>query len=172
MADQRNIFLIGPMGAGKTSIGKALAEALSLDFYDSDQVIEKRAGADVLWIYDIEGEEGFRQREAKVLAELVKLKGILLATGGGSVALPENRIALAANGTVIYLKTSFDDQLRRIRYCKKRPLAQDPVERSEELQNLRAEFEPLYLEIADVVYNTDHKSTRHIIQELKEILQR
>lgn len=172
MRGQQNIFLIGPMGAGKTSIGKALASFLGLEFYDSDQVVVQRAGADILWIYDVEGEEGFRQREMKVIAELVKLKGIVLATGGGSVAVAENRAALVTNGTVIYLQTSFDDQLRRIRYCKKRPLALNPQERSEELQKLRDELEPLYLALADFTYDTDNKSTRMMVNELAKLCHR
>ena len=110
----RNIFLIGPMGAGKSTIGRALAKELKLEFYDSDEVIEERAGADISWIFDIEGEEGFRRREQKVIDELTQKTNIVLATGGGVVITPENRNALAGRGTVIYLKTSFNSNLNEL----------------------------------------------------------
>ena len=106
----RNIFLIGPMGAGKSTIGRALAKEVKLEFFDSDEVIEERAGADIAWIFDVEGEEGFRRREQKVIDELTQRTNIVLATGGGVVMTPENRNALAGSGTVIYLKTSLQHQ--------------------------------------------------------------
>ncbi len=168
----KNIFLIGPMGAGKTSIGREIAKKLHLIFYDSDEVIEERTGADVPWIFDLEGEDGFRKREAKVIAELTKLQGIVLATGGGAVALPENRIALASYGIVVYLKTSLPDQMERTSRSKKRPLAQDDNIRQQTLQNLRVEYGPVYEELADLTYDTDDlpvKSVaRDIIKKLRE----
>jgi shikimate kinase len=169
---KNNIFLIGPMGAGKTSIGREIAKRLHLAFYDSDEIIEERTGADVPWIFDLEGEEGFRKREAKVIAELTKLQGIVLATGGSAVALPENRVALASYGIVIYLKTSLPDQMERTGRSKKRPLARDDKIRQETLKNLRAEYEPLYEELADLSYDTDNFSVKFvaldIIKKLRE----
>lgn len=168
-----NIYLIGPMGAGKTSIGKILAKELKKDFYDSDQVIEERAGADILWIYDLEGPEGFRQREIKVIAELVKLENIVLATGGGTVISSENREALASNGTIVYLKTSLDDQVRRTSRSKKRPLSREAELRRNALINLRKECEPLYQELADIICDTDGKTANSIVlfitKQLKQL---
>jgi shikimate kinase len=163
---QKNIFLIGPMGAGKTSIGREIAKRLHLVFYDSDEIIEERTGADVPWIFDLEGEEGFRKREAKVIAELSKLQGIVLATGGGAIALPENRIALTSYGVVIYLKTSLPDQMERTSRSKKRPLAKDDNIRQEMLENLRAEYEPLYEELADLTYDTDNLPVKYVARDI------
>lgn len=160
------------MGAGKTSIGREIAKRLHLAFYDSDEIIEERTGADVPWIFDLEGEEGFRKREAKVIAELTKLQGIVLATGGGAVALPENRIALASYGIVVYLKTSLPDQMERTGRSKKRPLPKNDNIRQAALKNLRAEYEPLYEELADLSYDTDNLSVkfvaRDVIRKLRE----
>lgn len=170
MTVSQNVFLIGPMGAGKTSIGRALAKELGMEFYDSDQVIEARAGADLLWIYDLEGEDGFRAREEKVIAELVAKRGIVLATGGGTIATLHNRTALTTNGTIIYLKTTLDNQVRRTQYCKKRPLASALDERRDKLLNLRIEYEHFYQELADIVYDTNSKPTRLIVLELTKLL--
>lgn len=169
--DKKNIYLIGPMGAGKTSIGRKLAEKMGLTFYDSDQVIEERTGIDIPWIYDIEGEEGFQQREIKVISELTKLKGILLATGGGTVATAENREALLKNGITIYLKTSLDDQIERIKHSKKRPLVTAKDERRQVLKNLRSKREPLYEQLAHITYDTDGKSVQRVVSEILKILQ-
>lgn len=160
------------MGAGKTSIGREIAKRLHLAFYDSDEIIEERTGADVPWIFDLEGEEGFRKREAKVIAELTKLQGIVLATGGGAIALSENRIALASYGIVVYLKTSLPDQMERTGRSKKRPLPKNDNIRQATLKNLRAEYEPLYEELADLSYDTDNLSVkfvaRDVIRKLRE----
>jgi shikimate kinase len=168
---KQNIYLIGPMGAGKTSIGKILAKELNMDFYDSDQVIESRAGADILWIYDLEGDEGFRQREIKVIAELVQLQNIVLATGGGTVISAENRSALADNGIIVYLKTSLDDQVKRTGRSKKRPLSREVEQRRSALINLRQECEPLYQELAEIVCNTDGKTTHAIVASIAKMVQ-
>jgi shikimate kinase len=166
MVTTKNIFLIGPMGAGKTSIGRELAKKLKLEFYDTDQVIEERSGADIPWIFDIEGEEGYRSREAKIIAELTKLQGIVLATGGGAVATPENRNNLAARGIVIYLKTSLEDQMVRTSKSKKRPLSREEAARQKTLQHLRQECESLYKELADFTYDTDKHSVRFVAQKI------
>lgn len=113
MAEKRNIFLVGPMGAGKSTIGRQLAQQLNMEFYDSDQEIEKRTGADVGWVFDVEGEEGFRDREEKIINELTEKQGIVLATGGGSVKSRETRNRLSARGVVVYLETTIEKQLAR-----------------------------------------------------------
>ena len=161
----RNVFLIGPMGAGKSSIGRAIAKELKLDFYDSDQEIEHRSGADIPWIFDVEGEDGFRKREAKVIDELTQLQGIVLATGGGVVLLPENRAALGARGTVVFLDASVDQQLSRTSRDRKRPLLQtdDP---EQTLTVLREERDRLYRELADVAFETDGRTVRNVTQSV------
>lgn len=160
MRNFHNIVLIGPMGAGKTSMGKALAREIGWDFYDSDQVIEERAGVDLLWIYDLEGEEGFHQREQKVIADLMQKRNIVLATGGNTVAIVANRAAISAHGIIVYLYTSLDDQLIRTGYSKKRPLSTEIEERRSVLKKLHEEYVPLYEDLADIVYNTDNKTAK------------
>jgi shikimate kinase len=166
-----NIVLIGPMGVGKTSMGKAVSKKIGWDFYDSDQIIEERAGVDLLWIYDMEGEEGFRKREQKVITELVQKRNIVLATGGNTVATLENRNAIATNSLVIYLRTSLNDQLLRTGYGKKRPLSPKIEERRNILQRLRQEHDPLYEELADITYNTDSSSTKTAVTNLVTLIQ-
>lgn len=128
MAEKRNIFLIGPMGAGKSTIGRQLAQMLGMEFIDSDAVIEERAGADIDWIFDLEGEAGFRKREERIINELTQNQGIVLSTGGGSVLSKENRNVLSARGIVIYLETTVDKQFERtqrdknVRYFKRKIL--------------------------------------------------
>ncbi len=165
----RNIFLIGPMGAGKSTIGRTLAKELKLDFYDSDEVIEQRAGADVAWIFDIEGEEGFRKREQKVIEELTQLNNIVLATGGGVIMTPENRNALAARGTVIYLQTSLQQQYERTKRDTKRPLLQTSNLESR-LEDLRVEREPFYEELADISFETDKLTVKAVANNIVKYL--
>lgn len=165
----RNIFLIGPMGAGKSTIGRTLAKELKLDFFDSDEVIESRAGASIAWIFDVEGEEGFRRREQKVIDELTQKNNIVLATGGGVIMTPENRNALAARGTVIYLKTSIQQQYERTKRDTKRPQLQtDNLE--ERLEYLRDEREPLYEELADVSFETDRLTVKAVANNIVKYL--
>lgn len=162
----RNIFLIGPMGAGKSTIGRTLAKELKLEFYDSDEVIEERTGADISWIFDVEGEEGFRRREQKVIDELTQKTNIVLATGGGVIMTPENRNALAGRGVVIYLRTSLQQQYERTkRDSTKRPLLKtDDLEGR--LEMLRDEREPFYEELADVSFETDKLTVKAVANNI------
>lgn len=162
----QNIFLIGPMGAGKTTVGRHLAQQLEFDFIDSDKEIAARAGANLAWIFDLEGEAGFRKREELVIAELTGLKNIVLATGGGVVLSPNNRTLLASRGLVIFLQVSVEQQLSRIEHAKDRPLLLQDIEREKILNKLFAEREPLYREIADLVINTDNRSPRAITMDI------
>ena len=170
MAEKRNIFLVGPMGAGKSTIGRHLAEMLHLDFYDSDQEIERRTGADIAWVFDLEGEEGFRVREEGVIQDLTELQGIVLATGGGSVLSKETRNRLSARGIVVYLETPIEKQVARTQRDKKRPLLQTEEEPREVLERLAAERNPLYAEIADFTVRTDEQSARAVANQIIEKL--
>ncbi|MBS0285892.1 MAG: shikimate kinase AroK [Proteobacteria bacterium] len=166
-----NLFLIGPMGAGKSTIGKQLAKELKLEFFDADQEIEARTGADIAWIFDVEGEEGFRKREAAVIDELSQLQGIVLATGGGAILNAENRIRLAARGTVVYLFTTVEQQVRRTARDKRRPLlrTEDP---DDTLKGLMSSRDPLYREVADVVVATDGRTVRSVSTEVIRLIER
>lgn len=157
------------MGAGKTTIGKLLADDLGLEFVDVDREIEARSGVDIPWIFDREGEPGFRVREAAALAELSQLDRVLVSTGGGAVLSPDNRRVMAATGTVIYLHTSVDEQVRRTGRDRKRPLLQndDPARVLAELMNIR---EPLYREIADIVVETDGRGPKAVALDIAEKL--
>lgn len=165
MNNIRNVFLIGPMGAGKSTIGRFIADELKLTFYDTDQAIEERCGAEISWIYDIEGEEGFRVREQKIIEELTGLTDIVLATGGGAVCLPENRKFLGGRGFVVYLHASVDQQFNRTKRDRSRPMLQDGDARAM-LEKLTDEREPLYTEIADFVIHTDGRTVRSVANEI------
>lgn len=150
-----NIFLIGPMGCGKSTIGKHIAQLTGLQFYDSDQEIEAQTGVTVSWIFSQEGETGFRRREKDTIARLVGLQHIVLATGGGAIVTPENSILLQQNGVVVRLLVSLDRQIKRIAGHKsKRPLFSANAS-NEQLTALNTIREPLYAKIADLTYNTD-----------------
>ena len=172
MKNKRNIFLIGPMGAGKSSIGKQLAQQLKMEFVDTDRVIEERTGADIDWIFDLEGEEGFRIREEGIIEELTSMQGIVLATGGGAVISAKNRTLLAARGTVIYLETSIEQQLERTRREKKRPLLQKTDEPRKVFEDLRAFRDPLYNEIADYTFSTDRSTVKAVARFILDGLSR
>lgn len=163
MTKENNVFLIGPMGAGKTSVGKLLAKILRFEFYDSDQEIEELTGADIPWIFDIEGEAGFRKREMKVIDQLTKKSGIVLATGGGVVLSSENRKNLSSRGAVFYLSVCVDEQVRRTYRSRNRPLILNQ-NLHEIFERLKKEREPLYLEAADYVIDTNHGSVKTIVE--------
>lgn len=165
MAEKRNIFLVGPMGAGKSTIGRHLADELHLDFYDSDQEIERRTGADIAWIFDLEGEDGFRKREEDIINDLTDKQGIVLATGGGSIVSKNVRNRLSARGIVVYLQTTIDKQVARTQRDKRRPLLQteDP---EQVLRSLAEERNPLYEEVADYVVETDDQSARAVANQI------
>ena len=169
MAEKRNIFLVGPMGAGKSTIGRHLAQMLHLEFFDSDTEIEKRTGADVAWVFDVEGEEGFRKREEEAIDDLSQLQGMVLATGGGSVKNRDNRNRLSARGIVVYLETTVDKQLARTQRDKRRPLLQvdDP---RDVLENLADERNALYEEIADYTVKTDEQSAKIVANQIIKLL--
>lgn len=170
MAEKRNIFLVGPMGAGKSTIGRQLAQQLNMEFYDSDTVIEERTGADIAWVFDVEGEEGFRIREEKVINDLTEKQGIVLATGGGSILSKESRNRLSARGVVVYLETTIEKQLARTQRDKKRPLLQTDHPR-DVLEELAEERNPLYAEISDFVVRTDDQSAKVVANQIIELLE-
>jgi len=165
-----NIFLVGMMGAGKTSVGRVLAKRLNKVFYDSDHVIEQRTGVKIPVIFEIEGEPGFRHRESVVIDELTALDEVVLATGGGAVLAPENRERLRTRGTVVYLRASVKDLLNRTRHDKNRPLLQtaDPRARLNELFEIR---DPLYREIAHVTIDTGSQSLTTLMNRLHHVLE-
>lgn len=169
MAELHRVFLVGPMGAGKTTIGRHLARSLGLGFADSDAEIEARTGADIPWIFDVEGEAGFRDREEAVIAEMTAWENTVLATGGGAVLRPANRSALAGRGFVIYLRTTLDEQLRRTRKDRNRPLlqTQDP---EATLKRLFSERDPLYRAVADLVIDTDSSSPKTVARRVLDAL--
>lgn len=162
---QDNIFLIGPMGAGKTSVGRYLAKMLNKDFYDSDQEIEKKMGVSLTWIYDLEGMAGFRQRELKIIEELSSLSNIVLSTGGGCVETPEVRDLLQQRGVVIYMEVTLQTQLNRLKRDKKRPLLQGENPQ-EVLIKLWEEREPYYENIADLTVITDDRSVNDVCNDI------
>ncbi|RFA39558.1 shikimate kinase AroK [Alkalilimnicola ehrlichii] len=159
------IFLVGPMGAGKSTVGKRLAQTLGLEFVDSDRALEERTGARIPLIFELEGETGFRQREAAIIDELTQQPGLVLATGGGAVVTPANRRYLAERGTVVYLETSVDRQLARTRHDKNRPLLQTANPQAR-LAELLAQRDPLYREIADIIANTDHGKPNTVVKAI------
>lgn len=166
MAEKRNIFLVGPMGAGKSTIGRHLADQLHLEFFDSDQEIEKRTGADITWVFDVEGEEGFRVREEKVIDDLTERQGIVLATGGGSVASKEVRNRLSARGIVVYLETPIEKQVARTQRDKRRPLLQTAEDSRSVLERLARERNALYEEVADFTVKTDEQSAKVVASQI------
>jgi shikimate kinase len=171
MLSKRNIFLIGPMGSGKTAVGRHLARLFRLSFQDSDSDVEAKTGVDIAFIFEKEGEEGFRVREKESIDRLTRQEGIVLATGGGAVIDPDNRRVLAERGAVVYLQTSVEQQLERTRHARHRPLLNDtdPEHKLTELMLHRA---ALYAEIADITVSTDNRRVQLVAEEIHQELLR
>jgi shikimate kinase len=170
MRPPTRVFLVGPMGSGKSTIGKQLASALGLDFQDSDHEIQRRTGVDIPTIFAFEGETGFRAREKAVIDALTAMDGVVLATGGGAILDPDNRRALSSRGIVVYLHCSPEQQYRRTSHDRNRPLLQteDPLQRLRELMAVR---DPLYRETADLVVSTEKRSAAAVTKEIVRLLQ-
>ena len=164
-----NVYLVGPMGSGKTSIGQRVARRLGLEFFDCDHELEGQTGASVSLIFDVEGEEGFRERETRMLDQLTRRKGVLIATGGGVVLRKENRELLRRNGLVVYMSTSVAQQLRRLSRDRTRPLLQTP-DRKERLAQLAAQRNPLYEEVADIVFPSQSRSLESTAMALSDLI--
>ena len=162
-----NIYLVGPMGSGKTTIGQRLAGLLGLEFLDCDHELEAHTGASVSLIFDVEGEEGFRARETRLLADLTTRQGVLIATGGGVVLREENRRMLRDTGLVIYLKTSVAQQLRRLSRDRSRPLLQTEDRRAR-LEALAEQRNPLYEEVAQIVFPAQNRGLDAVAKDLEQ----
>ena len=165
MRHTKNIYLIGPMGAGKTTIGRLLAKTLGIGFVDSDKEIEKRTGVSIPMIFEYEGEEGFRRREAEILADLVTMDGVVLATGGGAVLLEENQENLKRRGFVVFLYCPVEKQWERTRKDSHRPLLKS-VEPRQRLLELFTVREPIYRALADYAVDTGQCSSRKVIRQI------
>ncbi len=163
----RNIFLIGPMGAGKSAVGRYLARTLHLSFVDSDDEIESRTGVDIPFIFEKEGEAGFRKREAIVIDDLSKMDGVVLATGGGAIIDADSRSRLGGRGFVVYLYTTVDQQVARTQRGRERPLLENDDPKAT-LQALLDSRDPLYREIADIVVETDGRKVKSVATEIIE----
>jgi shikimate kinase len=164
-----NVFLVGPMGSGKSAVGRQLARLLALTFVDADAEIERRTGVDIGYIFEREGETGFRQREAAVIDELTGRAGIVLATGGGAVLDPQTRARLRERGRVVYLRASVNQQLMRTRHSTHRPLLANPDPRGT-LERLMVERAPIYEGLADVAVDTDGRKVRAVVEEIVDYL--
>ena len=164
-----NIFIVGPMGSGKSTVGKIISSELFLNFFDTDEEIETRTGASIDWIFDLEGEEGFRKRESNILEEMVQQNSIVLSTGGGIILSESNRELLSSRGTVFYLATPIKVQLERTSKDKDRPLLKngDPGKILDELHVAR---ESLYEEVADYIVNTEGKSSQEVSTEIIKLV--
>lgn len=164
-----NIILVGPMGSGKTTLGRRLAQHLGWSFVDCDEEIERQTGASVNLIFDIEGEPGFRERETRMLKQLSQRSEHVIATGGGAVLSAGNRRLLARQGLVIWLKTSVQQQLRRLQQDRKRPLLQAP-DREDRLEKMAAARNPLYAELADLTFTTSQRGLKTVSAELFQLV--
>ena len=165
-----NIILVGPMGSGKTTIGRRLSESLNLDFFDSDHEIIDTTGVSIDHIFDVEGEKGFRTRESDVLKKLCNMPNIVLATGGGAVTLEENRELIMKSGLVIYLLSSVDQILRRTAKSKTRPLLEKSNNRRKTITSILEARDSLYKEVASLNINTNGKKLNEVIDEIIEAL--
>jgi len=171
MLTKRNIFLIGPMGSGKTAVGRHLARLFHYTFHDSDADIEAKTGVDIPFIFEKEGEAGFRIREKESIDRLTRLDSIVLATGGGAVIDPANRRALAERGVVVYLATSVGQQIERTRHARHRPLLHD-TDPEQKLKDLMTGRAALYAEIADLTVTTDGRRVQLVAEEIHHELSR
>jgi shikimate kinase len=160
-----NLILVGPMGAGKTTIGRLLAAELSRDFFDTDHEIQERCGADIPWIFDVEGEEGFRERETQMIRELSSREGVVIATGGGAVLREENRRLLRECGTVIYLCITVEQQLKRTARDRNRPLLQR-ADRDLVLREMYHQRDPLYRATADIIIRSERRGPRSVARDI------
>ena len=167
----QNLILIGPMGSGKTTVGKQLAKRTRMDFVDSDHMIEDRCGVSISTIFDIEGEDGFRKRETKILEELCERSGIVLATGGGAITVEENRILLRKSGFVVYLKTSIETQLARTQKNQNRPLLEN-VDAQKKLTELMGERGALYEQEADLVVTSGERIVSKVVDEIIQAIEK
>ena len=168
-AEGLRIFPVGPMGSGKSTVGRHLADLLGCAFIDSDAEIESRAGADIPWIFDVEGETGFRRRETAVLKDLVEHSGAVIATGGGAILAAENREMMARTGIVVFLNASVAQQLKRTGSGEGRPLLQQG-DREETLKQLMAERDPLYRALADVIISAGGGNARKVARQIEAVL--
>uniref|UniRef100_UPI0034DF5B39 shikimate kinase n=1 Tax=Candidatus Thiodubiliella endoseptemdiera TaxID=2738886 RepID=UPI0034DF5B39 len=164
----QNVVLVGPMGSGKTSVGRRLACVLKRDFFDTDFEIVARTGVAIDYIFDVEGEEGFRQRETKMLKDLYEISNIVIATGGGIIIKEENRDLLKHNGFIVYLSSSIEQLVKRTAKSKTRPLLEQSNDREKTLRDLLAAREDFYQEVADLVVDTTGKKLYSIINEIKK----
>ena len=169
LSRELNVVLVGPMGSGKTTIGKLVADDLGLEFHDCDQDLEKRTGASVNLIFDIEGESGFRKRETALLKSLSRKKGILIATGGGIVTIEENRRIIRRSGLVVWLETTVEQQLKRLSHDKTRPLLQID-DRESTLRQLAAQREPFYREVCDIRFQSPNRNSKYAAQQLAALI--
>ena len=169
MANPKNLFLVGPMGAGKSAVGRQLARLMHLDFVDSDEEIENRTGVDIAFIFEKEGEEGFRKRENKVIDELSRRQGIVLATGGGAVLDADSRSRLGARGFVVYLHTTVQQQLDRTQRGRNRPLLENG-DKASVLEALMEERDPHYRDIADLTIETDGRRVQAVASDIVDAL--
>ena len=164
-----NIFIVGPMGSGKSTVGKIISNELFLNFFDTDEEIESRTGASIDWIFDLEGEEGFRKRESEILNEMADRNSIVLSTGGGIILSEKNREILSSRGTVFYLSTPISVQVERTAKDKDRPLLkdQDPEKVLADLQKSR---QSLYEDVSDHIINTENKSGSMVANEIVKLV--
>lgn len=164
-----NIFLVGPMGSGKSAVGRRLARELGLEFLDSDEEIERRTGVDIAYIFEKEGEAGFRHREAEIIDDLTRREGLVLATGGGAILDADSRERLRARGRVVYLRTTVEQQLARTRHSEDRPLLMNDDRRGT-LVRLMAARAPLYDEVAAITVDTDGRKVKTVVDQIMRAL--
>ncbi len=164
-----NIFLIGPMGSGKTTLGRRIAPRFDLEFVDLDEELERRCGVEVAVIFDIEGEQGFREREGRLLAEIAQTPGQLVATGGGSVLAPANRGVIRDSGFVVWLNATVDQQIRRLERDKRRPLLAAP-DRRQRLTAMAEERNPIYASLADAVFDSSNRPLHRMADALERTI--